>query len=107
MTITLRRAIVASLVIVPNFVAQYAGGADYPVKAIRFIVPFPPGGGTDIGTRIIAMKMSERFGQQVIVDNRGGAAGIIGTEVASKAAPDSANWRSTASFTPAGTTWAY
>ena len=60
----------------------------YPTKAIRFIVPFPPGGGTDIGTRIIAQKLSERLGQQVAVDNRGGAAGIIGTELAAKAPPD-------------------
>jgi len=62
--------------------------AAYPAKAIRFIVPFPPGGGTDIGTRIIAQKLSERFSQQVLVDNRGGAAGIIGTELAAKSPPD-------------------
>ena len=60
----------------------------YPSKAIRFIVPFPPGGGTDIGTRVIAQKLAERFNQQVLVDNRGGAAGIIGTELAAKAPPD-------------------
>ena len=67
--------------------AAYAQPA-YPTKAIRFIVPFPPGGGTDIGTRIIAQKLSERFNQQVLVDNRGGAAGIIGTELAAKSPPD-------------------
>lgn len=88
MFIAMRRVIFAALFIFAGFVAPHAFGADYPAKAIRFIVPFPPGGGTDIGTRIIAMKMAERFGQQVIVDNRGGAAGIIGTEVAAKAAPD-------------------
>ena len=60
----------------------------YPSKAIRFIVPFPPGGGTDIGTRVIAQKLAERFNQQVLVDNRGGAAGIVGTEPAAKAPPD-------------------
>jgi len=60
----------------------------YPSKAIRFIVPFPPGGGTDIGTRVIAQKLAERFNQQVLVDNRGGAAGIVGTELAAKAPPD-------------------
>ncbi len=60
----------------------------YPSKAIRFIVPFPPGGGTDIGTRVIAQKLAERLNQQVLVDNRGGAAGIIGTELAAKAPPD-------------------
>ncbi len=82
------RIVPAVVVVLSSLVAPPALGADYPVKAIRFIVPFPPGGGTDIGTRIIAMKMAERLGQQVIVDNRGGAAGIIGTEVAAKAAPD-------------------
>ena len=82
------RIIPAVVVVLSSLLAPPARGADYPVKAIRFIVPFPPGGGTDIGTRIIAAKLSERFGQQVIVDNRGGAAGIIGTEVAAKAAPD-------------------
>ncbi|MEO8440932.1 MAG: tripartite tricarboxylate transporter substrate binding protein [Betaproteobacteria bacterium] len=82
------RFIPAVVVVLSSLLAPPALGADYPVKGIRFIVPFPPGGGTDIGTRIIAAKLSERFGQQVIVDNRGGAAGIIGTEVAAKAAPD-------------------
>jgi len=62
--------------------------SQYPNRALRFIVPFPPGGGTDIGTRLIAQKLSTSFGQQVVVDNRGGAAGIIGTELAAKAVPD-------------------
>ena len=88
MCIAVHRVILAALFIFAGFTTPHALGADYPAKAIRFLVPFPPGGGTDIGTRIIAMKMAERFGQQVIVDNRGGAAGIIGTEVAAKAAPD-------------------
>ena len=88
MFIAAHRVIIAALFIFAGVTTPHALGADYPAKAIRFLVPFPPGGGTDIGTRIIAMKMAERFGQQVIVDNRGGAAGIIGTEVAAKAAPD-------------------
>jgi tripartite-type tricarboxylate transporter receptor subunit TctC len=62
--------------------------ASYPVKPIRFIVPFPPGGGTDLVARLLSQKLSERFGQQVVVDNRGGANAIIGTELAAKAAPD-------------------
>ena len=88
MSITVRRGITAALAMLANLAIIDAISAEYPAKPIRFIVPFPPGGGTDIGTRIIAAKLSERFGQQVIVDNRGGAAGIIGTEVAAKAAPD-------------------
>jgi tripartite-type tricarboxylate transporter receptor subunit TctC len=60
----------------------------YPVKPVRMIVPWPPGGGSDIVARILAQKMGESVGQQVIVDNRAGAAGIIGTALAAKASPD-------------------
>ncbi len=62
--------------------------SDYPNKPVRLIVPFPAGGSTDIVGRIVAQKLSERLGQNVIVDNRGGAGGTIGADVASKAAPD-------------------
>ena len=65
-----------------------AQGQPYPNKPVRLIVPFTPGGGTDIATRIIAPKLSERFGQQAVVDNRAGAAGAIGTEATVKSAPD-------------------
>ena len=60
----------------------------YPDRPITLIVPFPPGGSTTIVARIIADKMSEALGQQIVVDNRGGAAGTIGTRAAAKAAPD-------------------
>lgn len=60
----------------------------YPSKPIRFIVPYPPGGGTDIVSRLITTKLSERLGAQVIVDNRGGAGGTIGIAMAAKAAAD-------------------
>jgi tripartite-type tricarboxylate transporter receptor subunit TctC len=56
----------------------------YPAKPIRLIVPFPPGGSNDILGRFMAQKMTERLGQQTIVDNRGGADGIIGTELAAR-----------------------
>ena len=62
--------------------------AAYPIKPIRLIVPFAPGGSNDIMARITGQKFSESFGQQVIIDNRGGASGIIGTDLAAKAAPD-------------------
>ena len=60
----------------------------YPTKPIRFVVPYPPGGTTDIVARGIALKLGPRFDQQVIVDNRGGASTIIGAEVGAHAAPD-------------------
>ena len=60
----------------------------YPAKPVRIVVPFPPGGGTDIGTRILAQKLSETWGQTVVVENKGGAAGIVGTKFTAKAAPD-------------------
>ena len=70
--------------------ALTAGAAadDYPNKPIRLIIPFPPGGSNDVVGRLVAKHLSDVLGQQVFVDNRGGAGGTIGTEVASKAAPD-------------------
>ena len=60
----------------------------YPTKPIRLIVPFPPGGSNDIVGRMIAHELSGRLGQQVVIDNRGGAGGMIGTETAANARPD-------------------
>jgi tripartite-type tricarboxylate transporter receptor subunit TctC len=60
----------------------------YPSKPIRLIVAFPPGGSTDIVARLVGQKLGERLGQQVIIDNRGGAGGTIGTEIAAKSNPD-------------------
>lgn len=62
--------------------------SNYPNKPIRLIVPFAPGGSNDIMARIIGQKIGESVGQTVIIDNRGGASGIIGTDLAAKAAPD-------------------
>ena len=68
--------------------AQPAGVTSYPTKPIRFIVPFAAGGGTDFMTRLFGQKLSEAWGQQVVIDNRPGAAGILGTDIAAKAVPD-------------------
>jgi tripartite-type tricarboxylate transporter receptor subunit TctC len=61
---------------------------DYPAKTVRMIIPFPPGGSNDIVGRMIAQQLTERLGKQFIVDNRGGAGGTIGTELAAKSPPD-------------------
>jgi tripartite-type tricarboxylate transporter receptor subunit TctC len=65
-----------------------AVGQDYPTRPITLIVPYPPGGGVDAMARIVGEKLSAALGQQVVVDNRGGGGGNIGTRAAAKAAPD-------------------
>lgn len=75
----------AALALLPS---QFAAAQSYPTKPIRLIVPYPPGGSNDILGRMMAQKLSEAFHQQVVVDNRGGASGIVGAELAMKAAPD-------------------
>jgi tripartite-type tricarboxylate transporter receptor subunit TctC len=60
----------------------------YPARLVTFVVPFPPGGGTDIAARVVAQKLTAMWGQSVVVENRAGAAGIVGTDVVAKARPD-------------------
>ena len=70
------------------FIATAPFAQDYPTKPIRMVVPLVPGGGTDIAARITGQKLNERWGQQVIVDNRAGGASNIGTEIVVHAVPD-------------------
>jgi tripartite-type tricarboxylate transporter receptor subunit TctC len=70
------------------FAATAAGAQTWPQKPVRFIVPFPPGGATDISARLLGEKLSEMWGQQVIIENRGGAGGSVGAAEAARAAPD-------------------
>ena len=65
-----------------------AAQSDYPNRPVRLIIPFPPGGSNDVVGRMIGTQLSEQLGKQVIVDNRAGAGGVIGTEIASQATPD-------------------
>lgn len=65
-----------------------AAAQNYPVKSVRLVAPFPPGGSVDVVGRLLAVKLSENLGQQVIVENRSGASGNIGTEFVAKSAPD-------------------
>lgn len=78
----------AGLAVALVFTAASAYAQGYPTKPVRFIVPFAPGGGTDTLTRILAQKLTETMGQPVIVDNRPGAGGTIGTDIVAKASPD-------------------
>jgi tripartite-type tricarboxylate transporter receptor subunit TctC len=79
-------AVFAALGVVAS--AAFAAEAPYPTKPIRLIVAFPPGGSTDIIARLVGHRLGEALGQQVIIDNRGGAGGTIGTEIAARSTPD-------------------
>src|SRR5262245_14577478 len=82
-----RRAVLAAglAVLLP---AHAGAQADWPSRPIRLIVPFAPGGSNDIIARVLAIKLADRLGQSVIVENKGGAGGTIGTDSVAKAPPD-------------------
>jgi len=68
--------------------AMAAGAQDWPAKPVRFVVPYPPGGGTDVIARIVQSRLADQLGQQIVIENRGGAGGALGTEAVAKSAPD-------------------
>jgi len=72
----------------PAQVLAQGSGPEFPNRPLRYIVPFPPGGSTDIMARIVAAALTEGLGQQVVIDNRGGAGGTVGAEIAALATPD-------------------
>ena len=84
----MRPALATVAAVVLALAAGIAQAQDYPNKPIRMIVPYPPGGGTDVVARILNEKLSPELGQPIVIDNKGGAGGSVGTELASKTAPD-------------------
>ncbi len=82
----MKRIIIASLLALAA--VHHAAAQNYPARPIRLIVPFPPGGNIDITARAIAPGLTEVLGQTIVVDNRGGAGGIIGTDLVAKSTPD-------------------
>lgn len=88
-SVSIRRATACAMAALSlELLAGMAGAQSYPAKVVRVIVPFAPGGGSDITARQVSQKLTEALGQQFVVDNRGGAGGIIGMEMTAKAAPD-------------------
>ena len=83
-----KRLSILLLSLLPFFAVTPAMAADYPARAIKMVVPFAPGGGTDVLGRIIAQRLSEQWGQPVVVENQPGASGGIGTRAVAKAEPD-------------------
>src|SRR5207248_1043693 len=82
------RVVAAGLAVAAAMVALPAAAQSYPAKVIRLVSPFPPGGSVDVVGRLLAAKLSESLGQQMVVDNRSGASGVIGTEVVMNSPPD-------------------
>ena len=78
----------AALIVMPFITADRALADTYPTRPVRWIVAYPPGGTTDIVARLVAPELGKRLGQPVVIENRGGGAGIVGTQAAVMAAPD-------------------
>ena len=80
-----RRSLLAAPLVM---VAPPASAESWPNRPVRVVVPFPPGGGTDIAGRLISAKLAEILGQPIVIDNRGGAGGMIGTRAVGQSTPD-------------------
>ena len=85
---TRRNILIATLGIVGTLLSTPSMAQAYPSKPIKLIIPFPAGGATDIVGRVVAQQLGVELGQTVVVDNRAGAAGVIGSESVARAAPD-------------------
>ena len=93
-----RTAAVVLSACVVSFANSNAHAQAYPVRAVRAIVPFTPGGGTDFIARVVLQKLSETWGQPVVVENRPGGTTIVASQLVSKAAPDGHPARHTGAF---------
>jgi tripartite-type tricarboxylate transporter receptor subunit TctC len=82
------KTIIATIFLAHSVLTWAQAPENYPLKTVTIIVPFPPGGGTDVGARLIAQKLSAKWGQSVVIENKGGAAGIVGVDLVAKAKPD-------------------
>jgi tripartite-type tricarboxylate transporter receptor subunit TctC len=80
--------LVALVVVAASKPSAAADAADYPSRPVRWVVPFAPGASNDIIARLLAQKLTENLGQQYVIDNRGGAGGLVGGEIVAKSAPD-------------------
>ena len=88
LTVLIAQIFLLTATAVPMVATAAEDPAAYPSKPVRFLVPYPPGGGTDVIARIVQARFQALLGQPVMIENRGGAAGTVGTEVVAKAAPD-------------------
>src|SRR5687767_7327455 len=84
----MKKTVLQAIFVLGIFVASSVVAQDYPNRPVRLIVPYPPGGPTDIMGRIVSEVLTRRLNQNVVVDNRGGAATAIGAEMAARAQPD-------------------
>jgi len=82
------RRVLRAVAVVAFAFPVFAGAQSYPARPVRLLVPFPPGGSVDVVARALTPKLSERLGQQVVIENRSGASGSIGTEIVAHARPD-------------------
>ena len=85
---TVRLPTLVSLVVCAFFMVPGSWAQNYPVKSVRFVVPFAPGGGTDTVARLLAQKLSDTWGQPVVVDNRAGGTGAVGSAIVAASRPD-------------------
>ena len=95
---TTRRLTMAGMLGLPLTAPRSARAENWPTRPVRFVVPYPPGGPTDILGRIVAQRLALELGQPMVVENRAGASGVIGSEVVARAAPDGATFLINASI---------